>query len=118
MQLLSLSMNILSICLAVGSVVVCSRLASRVTRALSRRPPSESTLAKLATDQAELSSSVQSLATTVKRMSSRSAIQERRSAPDANEPPPPGAPKAALRAHFGLKTPSDFVRVHNSKRSA
>jgi len=100
---LSLATSTCSMLLSVACAVVCSRLAFRATRALKRKPPSESILAKLATDQAEVFSSLESLATTVKRISSRHAMQARRSNQVANEPPPLGASKAELRRYYGLK---------------
>jgi hypothetical protein len=98
----SLGIGILSISLAATCVLICSRLAFRCTRALKRKPPSESTLAQLAADQAALSSTFQSMATTVKRLSSRYGMEERRSRPAATDAPPTGASKAELRRHYGL----------------
>lgn len=113
-QMWSLAMSTASILLAAASAIACWRLALRCTRALSRKPPSESTLAKLAVDQAELFSSVESLATTVKRLSSRRGMQELRSSRAASEAPPPGASKAELR-EFYLKGKStdDLQKIHN-----
>jgi len=100
-----------SMLLSVACAAVSSRLALRATRALKRKPPSELILAKLATDQAEVFSSLESLATTVKRMSSRHAMQARRSNQAVNEPPPPGTPKAELRRYYGFKQDGpDFAR--------
>jgi predicted secreted protein len=79
----SLFTSILSIFLAAASAAGCWRLASRVGRALNRKPPSESTLAKLAADQAEVFSSLESLATTVKRLSSRRGMQDMRARREA-----------------------------------
>jgi len=95
--------TILSVLCAAGCVAVCFKLASRCTRVLKRRPPSELTLSQLATDQAALYSSFQSMATTVKRLSSRAGMQELRSRPAASEAPPPGASKAELRKYYGLQ---------------
>jgi len=81
----SLAMTLLSMCTAVGCVVAVSRLASRFTRVLNRKSPSESTLAKLEVDQAELFSSLGSLAKTVKRLSSRYGMQEFRERGDKPE---------------------------------
>jgi len=97
-----LGTTILSASCAVGCVVACLRLGSRCTRVLKRRPPSELTLSQLAADQAALHSSFQSMATTVKRMSSRAGMAELRSRPAASEAPPLGATKAELRRHYGL----------------
>jgi len=82
----SLGMAFTSICLAATSAVVCWRLASRFSRVVNRRPPSESTLQRLSVDQAALASSLESLATTVKRMSSRRGMQELRSSRAASDP--------------------------------
>lgn len=99
----SLAMAITSILLAAACAIACSRLASRCTRALKRRPPSDATLVRLATDQAALSSSLESLAATVKRISSRHGMRELRSSRAASEAPPPGAPKAEVLAFYGLR---------------
>jgi len=102
--LCSLLMSILSGLVAVGCVVRCLTLASRVTRALNRKPPSESTLSKVVADVAELNSSFQSLARTLKRLSSRHGMAELRETRAAAEGPPPiGTPKAELRKYYGLQ---------------
>lgn len=106
-----LATSCISTSLAVACVVVCSRLASRCTRALTRRSPGDATLARLAADQAELSSSVESLATTIKRVTSRHAMQERRSGQAASKGPPPGASKAQLRLHYGTQQAGFAARV-------
>jgi len=98
----SLATSILSLSLVAVCVGVCSRLASRCTRALKRRPPSESILNQLAVDQAGLSSALQSMATTVKRLSSRHGMQDLRSRQVASEPPPPGASKSEIRKFYGF----------------
>lgn len=106
-----LGTTILSVLCAAGCVVACYRLASRCTRVLKRRPPSELTLSQLATDQAALYSSFQSMATTVKRLSSRAGMAELRSRPAASEAPPIGASKAELRKHYGLNAAGpEFAR--------
>jgi hypothetical protein len=112
----SLAMNLVSICLSVASAVLCLRLGSRYIRVLKRKPPSELTLAKLAVDQAELSSSVEKLATTLKRVNSRHAMQEHRSGRAASDPPP-GTSKAELRRIYGLngKTPAEIAAMHKGK---
>jgi len=74
----SLGISCVSICLAAACAIASLRLASRFTRVLSRKPPSESTLSKLAIDQAALFSQLDSLATTVKRLSSRRGMAELR----------------------------------------
>lgn len=106
-----LAMTLLSMCTAVVCAVACSRLASRCIRALNRKPPSESTLAKLATDQAELFSSFESLATTVKRISSRRGMQELRS--DRADQAEPGIlSKNELRKRYiGSKSQAEIVAM-------
>jgi len=107
----SLGISLLSTALAVASVVVCSRVGSRFTRVLTRKPPSESTLAKLAVDQAELFSSLDSLTTTVKRLSSRRGMQELRSDRAASEIPN-NLSKAELRRRiFGSKSQAEIVSM-------
>jgi len=100
-----------SLLLSAGCVVACSRLASRCIHAAKRRSTSDSTLARLETDQAELSSSLASLAKTVKRLSSRYGMQEHRSGLAATDVPPTGTPKSELRRHYGLagKTASQIA---------
>jgi len=106
-----LATSITALCLAAAAALVCWRLAFRCTRALKRRPPSESTLTQLAADQAALASSFQSMATTVKRLSSRYGMAERRSNQAASEAPPHGASKVELRRHYGLTTSGpEFAR--------
>lgn len=107
----SLVTSITSLCLAAACVVVCSRMVSRAIRVLNRKPPSESTLAKLVSDQTALFSSFESMATTVKRLSSRAGMQGLRSSRAANEAPPVGAPKAEVRKFYGLNTAGpEFAR--------
>lgn len=100
----SLAMALLSMCGAAACAVACSRLASRSIRALNRKSPSESTLAKLEVDQAELFSSLGSLAKTVKRLSSRYGMQEtrERQAGPQQEEIPLGLSKQELRRRMGL----------------
>jgi hypothetical protein len=95
----SLGMSFLSIFLAAGCVVACSKLGLRVTRALNRGPRSNSTLQRLEADQVALSSSLETIATTVKRMASRKSMQDFRASGDA---PPRNASKVDLRKHYGL----------------
>lgn len=99
----SLAMSFLSITGLVACAVGYWRLASRATRALSRKPPSESTLSSHAVEIAELHSSLGSLAKTVKRLSSRYGMQETRER-QAAEPEviPEGLSKAELRRRMGI----------------
>lgn len=105
--LLLLITSITSICLAVTSVAVSWRAASRCTRALKQlrarlsMPPSDARLAKVETDQAELFSILGKLTTTTKRLSSRAGMQDVRER-QQNSPPPLGATKAQLRQHYGI----------------
>jgi len=104
----SLIMSILSLCLAVGCVMYALRLGSRFThlqkwaRKQVASPPSDAKLIELAVDQASLSSTVQSLATTIKRLSSRSGMQDIRERRSQSGPPPPGASKRELREYYGI----------------
>jgi uncharacterized protein YlxW (UPF0749 family) len=115
--LLLLGTGILSSCLAVGSVLVFSRGASRSTRRTKSEPedsPSQdlrSALASLQADQAELYATLEKLTTTVKRLSSRAGMQELREQRNGHEssgrasgqnPPPTGAPKAELLRYYGM----------------
>lgn len=107
----SLGTSLLSMSLAAASAVACSRLASRCIRALKRKPPSESTLARLAADQAEVFSSLESLATTVKRLSSRRGMQDVRATRTA-EGEPGMLSKAELRKRiFGSKSQAEIVAM-------
>jgi len=99
--------GIASILCVVASAVVSWRLGSRSTRP-KKPPPSappmsdfEIRFAKVEADQAELFSTLQRLTTTMRRLSSRAGmemVRERK----ANEPPPPGTPKAQVREFYKL----------------
>lgn len=108
----SLLTSLLSILVAVGCVARCLSLASRVTRALNRKPPSASTLSKVVADVAELNSSFQSLARTLKRLSSRHGMAElREERANHSGPPPIGTPKPMLRQYYGLtQSGPEFAR--------
>jgi len=110
--------SFLSICLAAASVGVCWRLAFRVGRALKRKSPSESTLLRLEADQTALSSSLETVMRTVKRMAGRHAVQDFRAR--ADDGPPPGTSKAELRRHFGLigKSPQEIAAMALKKTDA
>jgi len=110
--LFSLAMSITSVLLTAGCVVACSRLASRCIRAQNRAPPSHATLSRLEADQVALSSSLESIAMTVKRMASRKAMQDFRQGASENAPPP-GAPKAEVLRHYKLagKTGPEFAKA-------
>jgi len=81
------------------AVLRCSQMV-RSLRALIATPPSETKLAALSADQAELFSTLEKLTTTVKRLSSRSGMQQLRERDPG--PPPPGASKAEVRRYYGF----------------
>lgn len=68
-------------------------------------PPSDTALAQVMADQAELFSTLGKLTTTVKRLSSRQGMQDvraRREAEDSNSAPPVGTSKADLLRYYGM----------------
>jgi hypothetical protein len=73
---------------------------------------SDAALAQLQADQAALFSTLEKLTTTVKRLSSRNAMRERREQP-AGARPPPGTPKAELLRYYGMagKTGPAFAQA-------
>lgn len=109
LQLL-LIMTVTSTLLAVGCAVVAYRTVSASTRSRKQPPsppptPSSDGLPSVRAELAELSSAVESLATTVKRLSSRQGMADlraRRKDEQQSAQPPVGAPKAELYRHFGL----------------
>lgn len=115
--LLLLITSTLSICLAVFSVVRCSKLASRFielrrwVRSQITTPPSDAKLNALLADQVALSSALQSVGKTVKRMSSRSGMDELR-AERKNGPPPLGNKAAAKAYYLNGKTNAEIHRLH------
>jgi len=106
-----LATNFTSILLAAVAVAVSWRVASRFSRVLKRRPPSESTLQRLSVDQAALASSLESLATTVKRMSSRRGMQEHRSDRAATDGPGVLSKQELKRRLLGGKTQAEIVSL-------
>jgi len=105
-----LTMLILLPWVVVACVALAWARASRSSRPKKRAdspaetPPSETALAKIAADQAELFSTLGSLTTTVKRISSRhgmQALRERREA-EHSTAPPRGASKAELLRYYGM----------------
>lgn len=102
-----LATSIISIFLAVASVAVCWREASRSTRARkwlreqTLTKTSEPRVAKLEADQAELFLILGKLTTAMKRVTSRAGMQDLREK-RANAAPPPGASKAELRRYYGI----------------
>ena len=105
--LVCLITSILSMSLAACCVVASWKTASRSTqlrkwvRSQLTTAPSDAKLNALSVDQAELSSSLSSLAKTVKRLSSRSGMEGLREE-RANAPPPPGTPKETLRKFYNV----------------
>lgn len=109
--LLSLCIAILSLLLAATCAVACWRAVSRCTQLMSalrevqKTPTSAARFETLEAEQAEFVSSLQKLSTTVKRLSSRygmADLRERR-ANEEGDAPPVGAPKAELRAWASRK---------------
>lgn len=110
-----LATAITSICLAAACVSACWIAVSRCSlmvkslRELLSTPPSETRLARIEADQAELFSILESVTTTAKRLSSRSGMRELRERSPG--PPPPGASKAELRRYYGFtKDGPEFAR--------
>jgi len=95
-----------SLSLVVGCVRAYFWLASASTpRKKLREPPQPippSALAGLQADQAELFSTLEKLTTTVKRLSSRAAMRERREGEAEGSHPPIGTNKADLLRHYGM----------------
>lgn len=104
-------MTVISTSLAVVFAVVAFRAVSRSTPSRKQPPsppptPSSEGLLRVQADVAELSSAVESLATTVKRLSSRKGMadlrERRRAEEEQPTPPPPGADKGTLYKFYGL----------------
>ncbi len=118
--LYSVAILILSISLAASCVLVCWRWASASTRR-AKRPESEpltpisGRLERLEADQVALSSALESISITMKRLSSRTAVQEHRARAkgERSEAPPLGTPKAELLRHYGMagKIGPEFARA-------
>ncbi len=89
------------------SVALYSKLVSRFTglqkwaRSQLMTPPSDAKLNELLADQVALSSALASVGKTVKRLSSRSGMEELR-AERKSAAPPPGASKEEVRKYYGL----------------
>lgn len=109
---------------AVVFAVVALRRVSAATalmkRQLSQEPtvPSltASAIAEMQTDQAALFSTLESLTTTVKRLSSRAGMRDLRARAQESEAPPVGAGKAELLRHYGMagKVGPDFARAQQA----
>lgn len=99
--------SISSTLLAVCSVVVSWREASRSTQARKwlrgqlLTKTSDARLAKVEAEMTELFSILEKVTTTQRRLSSRAGMQAIRER-QANQPPPPGASKAELRKYYGI----------------
>lgn len=92
-----------AVCASVSWIVALR--SSRAVRSLlvqMQTPPSDARLAAVEADQAELFSTLEKLTTTTKRLTSRSAMRERRERGQADGPPPFGAPKAEVRRYYGF----------------
>lgn len=107
--LYSLATLIISTCFGVGCVLACWKWASAATPrrkqpASEPATPTSGQLAQLQADQAELFASLEKISQTMKRLSSRAAVQDhraRRNESDSNSPAPPvGASKDDLRRHY------------------
>lgn len=113
----SLITSILSLSVAVTCAVACWRLASRFTalqkwaRGLVLTKTSDAALAAINADLAESFSTLEKLTTTVKRLSSRHGMQDMRERRSTQDPPPPGASKAELRAFYADKIPG--AKLHS-----
>lgn len=113
----SLITSILSLSVAATSAVACFRLASRFTRhqkwarGLVMTKTSDAALAAINADLAESFSTLEKLTTTVKRLSSRAGMQDVRERRSTQDPPPPGASKAELRAFYADKLPGAHLRT-------
>lgn len=95
----------------VASVVAALVWGSRSTRSRKSPPapaPTEISdalllrMAQIEATQAELFSTLESLTTTVKRLSSRQGMRDVRARRATEDPPPIGAPKADLLRHYGM----------------
>jgi hypothetical protein len=108
-----------SLFLVASSAGLAFWLASRSTQAKKRSPsptliaPSESHLARIETDQAELFSTLEKLNHTVKRLSSRQGMRDVRDQQQSSAEPPIGTSKAELLRHYGMsgKVGPDFARA-------
>lgn len=70
-------------------------------------------LARLEADQAELFAALEKTQTTVKRLSSRQGMRDKRESDQDAEVPPIGTDKATLLRHYGMsgKVGPDFARA-------
>lgn len=120
-----LGIAIFSLSVAAFSVLVSWRTATRCTRALKSlhalvaTRTSDAKLSRVLADQAELFSTLESITTTVKRLSSRAGMQDvraRRSPSSEGDAPPAGTSKAELRRHYGLlgKSAPEIARAQLS----
>lgn len=106
--LYSLATLILSTSLAVACVVVSWRWASAAIRPR-KPPPSELTtptsgrLDRIEADQVELSSNLEKVLVTMKRLNSRAAVQDHRARQNGElSAPPRGTSKAELLRYYGM----------------
>lgn len=121
-----LVMAITSLLVSASCAVACwiavsrsSQLAKSLSDALTT-PPSDAKLAQVLADQAELSSTLERLTTTIKRLSSRAGMEDLRSrrASEVDGPPPIGADKATLRRYYGLQQSGpEFARAQLRRSS-
>lgn len=109
--------GITSIFLVAGYAVASWREGSRSTRAKKSAPEpaltpiSESRLAKLEAEMAELWSLLEKNTAAMSKLSSRLARRNERAQPEV---PPVGASKTELRKFYGIegKTPPEVARLH------
>lgn len=82
-------------------------------------PPSSGQLARLEADQLELSSALEKINTTMKRLSSRQGMRDlrERQAEDQDTAPPVGAPKVELLRHYGMagKVGPEFAKAQMAR---
>jgi len=111
-----LTIVILLICLVAACAVAYFVRVSRSTPAPKRNSNSDTILSKLQDEVTELSLSVEALRTSVKRLGSRTYMQDRRER-EAKQPdggaPPPGASKAEKLRYYKMagKIGADFARA-------
>lgn len=108
--LFSLATLILSISLAVTCAVACWRWVSAATPRRKQPPsveptPTSGQLAKLEADQVELFAALEKTSASLKRLTSRAAVQDHRERArngSSSGPPPVGTSKAELLRHYGM----------------